>query len=56
MPSVRLQEIKMNDWELNGRLRDAVEKIIEELEMTLPFNKEQLVLGIWGDKSILGAV
>ena len=56
MPSVHQQEIKMNDWELNGRLRDAVKKIIEELEMTLPFNKEQLVLGIWGDQTLLGAV
>lgn len=35
---------------------EGSKKIIEELEMTLPFNKEQLVLGIWGDKSILGAV
>jgi hypothetical protein len=122
MVLVYQQEIKMNDWELNGRIKDAVEKnilfydehgkgnitkrlvylmyghsddllervliptdvypefdfseplygvsfvrdkrlnyegskkIIEEHEMCLLNHKDQLVLGIWGDESILGAV
>ena len=32
------------------------EKMIEELDITLPHNKTQLVLGVWGDESLLGAV
>ena len=32
------------------------EKMIEELGISLPCNKTQLVLGVWGDESLLGAV
>lgn len=35
---------------------EGSKKIIEELAISVPFKKEQLVIGIWGDKSILGAV
>jgi len=35
---------------------EGSKKIIEEHEMCLLNHKDQLVLGIWGDESILGAV
>jgi len=122
MVLVYKQEIKMNDWELNGRIKDAVDKnilfydpdgegnitkrlvylmyghsddllervliptdvypefdfseplygvkfvrdkrlnyegskkIIEEHEISYPCNKDQLIVGVWGDQTLLGAV
>jgi len=35
---------------------EGSKKIIEELGMTLPNQKQQLVVGIWGDQTLLGAI
>lgn len=35
---------------------DESKKFLEDFDFTLPRNKEQLVLGIWGDETLLGAV
>ena len=35
---------------------DESEKLIKDFDISLPYGKEQLVLGVWGDESLLGAV
>ena len=35
---------------------DESTRIVDELGMTLPDGKSQIVLGVWWDKSLLGAV
>ena len=35
---------------------DESEKLIKEFDMSLPCGKQQLVLGVWGDESLLGTV
>ena len=35
---------------------DESKKLIKDFDISLPYGKEQLVLGVWGDESLLGAV
>lgn len=35
---------------------DESEKLIEDFDISLPYGKQQLVLGVWGDETLLGAV
>lgn len=35
---------------------EGSKKIIEEHEISYPCNKDQLIVGVWGDQTLLGAV
>lgn len=35
---------------------DESKKLIKEFNIFLPYKKQQLVLGVWGDESLLGTV